>query len=267
MIRSGFWVIVVCIAFAEAGAQSILPALIDSQSVGNADRIEGKVNNFIQDLDRKRANRNDQDFLRLVFHEAHKKFFKTYKQYAQFPEVFEKGRYDCLSATSLLAVVFHAFGYEFDLIETNYHIFISVQTSTGVILIESTDRLNGFVTNPSEIDVRISTYKANQLQADNTNRIQYRFDLNLYNIIKPSQLSGLLLFNQAVVEFNNQQYELCALRLREAVQIYDSPRTSEFAAILITAISTDASLTDETKRELIRPFVKYIRGNATIAAR
>lgn len=266
MLKGAFGVILLFLAFAEAGAQSILPTLINTQPVNNPERIEGKVNDFIYDLKRKKENRNEQDFLKLVFNEAHKKFFKTYKQYAQFPDVFEKGRYDCLSATSLLAVVLDAFGYEFNLIETNYHIFISVQTTAGPVLMESTDRLNGFVTDPFEIHERISTYKTNQLQADNSNRIHYEFDLNLYHVIKPGQLSGLLLFNQAVVAFNNQQYEACALRLKEAVQIYDSPRTTEFAAILVTAIST-SSYSPEMKKDLIRPFIKYIRGSATIASR
>lgn len=259
-------VILFCLAFAEAKSQDILPALLNTYQTKNPEAIEARLHTFITNLREKQPNRSEEEFLRIIFNESHRRFFKTYKPYTQFAEVFEKGKYDCLSATSLLAVVFDAFDYDFHLIETNYHIFISVQTENGPVLLESTDRVNGFVTNPEQIEERVSTYKQNQLQASNSGSVQYQFDLNLYRIIQPKQLSGLLLFNQAVVAFNNQQYEVCAQRLKEAVLIYDSPRTTEFAAILITAIA-NSSISDETKKDLIRPFAKYIRGNANVASR
>ncbi|HRG07731.1 MAG TPA: hypothetical protein PLJ08_04070 [Cyclobacteriaceae bacterium] len=260
------YVMLLCLAFAEAKSQGILPTLLSTYEAKKPEAIEARVNTFISTLRSRQSNRSEEEFLRMVFNESHRRFFKTYKPYTQFPEIFEKGKYDCLSATSLLAVVLDAFDYDFHLIETNYHIFISVQTENGPVLLESTDRVNGFVTNPEQIRDRISMYKQNQLSASNSGSVQYQFDLNLYRVIQPNQLSGLLLFNQAVVAFNNQQYEVCAQRLKEAVQIYDSPRTTEFAAILITAIA-NSSISDETKKDLIRPFAKYIRGNATVAAR
>jgi hypothetical protein len=259
-------VTVFCLAFAEAKSQDILPALLNTYQTKNQEAIEARLNTFVANLREKQPNRSEEEFLRIVFNEAHRRFFKTYKPYTQFPEMFEKGKYDCLTATSLLAVLLDEFEYDFHVIETNYHIFISVQTENGSVLLESTDKVNGFVTNPEQIQERISTYKQNQLQASNSESLHYQFDLNLYRIIQPKQLSGLLLFNQAVVAFNNQQYEVCALRLKEAVQIYDSPRTTEFAAILITAIA-NSSIGDEAKKDLIRPFAKYIRGNATVASR
>ncbi|MBX2895466.1 MAG: hypothetical protein KF763_08485 [Cyclobacteriaceae bacterium] len=250
----------------EAKTQDILPALLNTYHTKNRASIEARLNTFITGLQQKQATRSEEEFLRIIFQESHRRFFKTYNAYSQFPEVFEKGKYDCLSATSLLAVVLDAFGYNFHVIETNYHIFISVQTKNGQVLLESTDRVSGFVTNPEQIQERISMYKANQLQTGKAEKVHYHFDLNLYRIIQPKQLSGLLLFNQAVVAFNNNQYETCALRLQESVRIYDSPRTTEFASILITAIA-NSSIEEQTKRELIRPFVKYIRGTATVASR
>jgi hypothetical protein len=265
MLKRVLYVALFCLALAEVKSQDILPALLNPYQTKSHASIETQLNRFITSLQQKQTGRSEEEFLRVIFHEAHRRFFKTYKAYSQFPEVFEKGKYDCLSATSLLAVVLDAFGYNFHVIETNYHIFISVQTKNGQVLLESTDRVNGFVTNPEQIAERISMYKANQLQPGKQEKVYYQFDLNLYRILQPKQLSGLLLFNQAVVAFNNSQYETCALRLKESVRIYDSPRTTEFASILVTAIA-NSSIEEETKKELIRPFVKYIRG-ATVASR
>lgn len=256
--------IIFCLAFAQAKGGDILPSLLTTQNVKNPSAIEARIDRFITDLRKKQPNRSEQDFLQVIFQETHRKFFKTYKPYTQFSEVFKSGRYDCLSATSLLAIVLDEFGYAFHLIETNYHIFISVQTRNGTVLLESTDRLNGFVTEAQQIEQRISSYKENRVQPNSPGRLHYQFNLDLYQVIQANQLSGLLLFNQAVVAFNNQQYETCALHLTEAIRLYDSPRTAEFATILITAISNSA-ISDEMKKDLIRPFAKYVR--AILASR
>ncbi|MBX2913778.1 MAG: hypothetical protein KF856_00770 [Cyclobacteriaceae bacterium] len=250
-----------CIVFTEAKGNPILPQLLHTTAAKNPAVIEARVNRFIAELQGKRNNFTEQEFLELIFNESHRRFFKTYKPYTQFAEIFEKGKYDCLSATSLLAVVLQAFEYNYQIIETNYHIFISVQTETGLVLLESTDRLNGFVTATDKIEARIAAYRQNQVQTSNPTQINYQFDLNLYRVIEPEQLPGLLLFNQAVVAFNSRQYEICAQRLLQAVEIYDSPRTTEFAGILVMAIA-NSNYSAQLKKELIRPFSKYVRNNA-----
>lgn len=259
--------VVICLAFTGAHAQPILPALLKSSDGLKKEKAEEEINRFTTRLADKKSHRNEEQFLQLIFSETHRRYLKNYKPYSQFSDIFEKkrGNYDCLSATSLLAVMLDTFGYKFHIIETNYHIFISVQTNSGAVLLESTDRLNGFVTDPEQIRQRITAYKQNSLQAGNSDRVYYQFDLNLYQIVQPHQLAGLLFFNQAIDAFNRQDLINSADKLKQSVHIYNSPRTSEFAAILVTAIA-HSSIADETKKDLIRPFAKYIR-NTTVAVR
>ncbi|MBX2899097.1 MAG: hypothetical protein KF775_05590 [Cyclobacteriaceae bacterium] len=247
-----------------AVAQSILPGLIQTTPQADRDKVSTEINQFITRLNNKRTTLNDQAFLQLIFSETHRRFLKTYKPYAQFADVFQKAQYDCLSATSLLAVVLDAFGFDFTVVETNYHIFISVQTTNGQVLLESTDRQNGFVTNALAIEQRISTYQQNKPVAYAGNKVYYEFDLNLYQVVQPQQLAGLLLFNQAIVAFNEGDVPESARKLKAAVRIYDSPRTNEFAAILITAI-VNSQMPQEEKVDLIRSLYGYI--NRSVAAR
>jgi len=247
----------------------LLPELLNSYPVSRPQEITKVLDKLIVNLEQKRHNRTDKEFLSLVFHESHRKFFKTYQPYAQFAQVLETGTYDCLSATSLLSVLLERFDYDFKIIETNYHIFLLVETSKGQVLIESTDKFNGIVTNKHQIDERVSKYQANEIviSPSESDKNYYHFNLNLYHEVQPNQLSGLLYFNQAVVAYNYKNLIECAAKLNKANKIYESPRTAEFAVILVKSVAA-SELDEEIKKELIKPFVKYLQNtNSIIASR
>jgi len=247
----------------------LLPELLNSYPASRPQEIRKPFDKLIVNLEQKRHNRTDKEFLSLVFHESHRKFFKTYQPYAQFAQVLEAGTYDCLSATSFLSVLLERFDYDFKIIETNYHIFLLVETSKGQVLIESTDRMNGIVSDPIQIDRRISKYQSNDLivASSEAGKIHYEYNLNLYQLVKPNQLPGLLYFNQAVSAYNDNNLIACAGKLDYARRIYESPRTAEFAVILVKSIVV-SDLNEETKKELIKPFIKYLGNtNSVIASR
>jgi hypothetical protein len=251
------------------GAQQadLLPDLLGSHPAQNPSAIMSRIDGFVSHLEKKRTKYSDQDFLRLILRESYKKFFNTYKPYTQFSEVFESGNYDCLSATSFLTVVLEEFDFDYTIIETNYHIFLSVETDSGTVLLESTDRYNGIVTDPKQIDQRISSYRNNELfiNPSQSDKDHYKYDLNFYQTVQPNQLPGLLYFNQAVIAYNNKDLVVCAAKLNQARKIYESPRTSEVAIILIKSI-VDSNLNEELKRDLIRPFIKYLRNSRSVIA-
>lgn len=247
----------------------LLQDLLRSHPASDPVAITHRMDAFISTLRVKREKYSDKEFVRLIFRESYRKFFDTYKPYTQFSEIFESGNYDCLSATSFLSVVLKEFDYDFKIIETNYHIFLSVETGTSPVLLESTDRYNGIVTDPIQIEQRISTYRNNELfiNPSQSDKAHYKYDLNLYQVVQPNQLPGLLYFNQAVIAYNNKDLVECAAKLDQARKIYESPRTSEFAIILVKSV-IDSNLKEELKKDLIRPFVKYLRNsNSVIASR
>jgi hypothetical protein len=268
MLR-GFVIVVIGLIPFLGGAQPIelLPELLASYPTTQSQEITSNFNDFVSSLQNKRAKHSDQDFLKLIFRESHRKFFKNYKPYTQFSEIFERGNYDCLSATSFLSVVLDEFNFEFKIIETNYHIFLSVETNEGAVLLESTDRFGGIVKDPKQIDQRIATYRANtpSINPSESGKVQYRYNLNLYQLVKPEQLPGLLYFNQAVIAFNNKNLIECANKLNTASKIYESPRTSELAILLVKSIA-GSDMSEDEKMELVRPFAKYFQSKNSILA-
>lgn len=246
---------------------ALLSGLLESYPAANSQELTNRLDGFIASLHNKKSKHSDEDFLKFLFKESHRKIFKNYKPYTQFAEIFEKGNYDCLSATSFLSLVLDEFKFDYKIIETNYHIFISVETKNGTVLLESTDRFAGVVTNTREINNRISRYRSNDLVAQSeVGKIYYQYNVNLYQIVEPNQLPGLLYFNQAVIAFNKKHFAECAEKLKQASKIYESPRTAELAVLLVKSV-VESDLSEEAKMDLIKPFARYISTNSVIASR
>jgi hypothetical protein len=226
-----------------------------------------KMNQFISDLQGKRSKlKSDETFLRYAFRESHKTFLHHYKAYSQFPEIFDSGSYDCLSATTLFSIVLDAFDFEYTIIETNYHIFLIVIADQKQILLESTDKANGFVSDNRLVEERLSSYRDNKLlAAASADKYYYQYDLNLYQQVMPQQLTGLLYFNQAVKAFNNNNLSDCSQKLKKAIRIYNSPRIAEFVLILVGKVA-DSELAEEEKKNLIRPFASFIKAKSSVVA-
>jgi hypothetical protein len=242
-------------------------SLLRSAPSQQPEMAELKMTKFMSSLQQRRGKiKSDETFLRYTFREAHRSLLKNYKAYSQFPEIFDSGNYDCLSATSLFSLVLDEFGFEYKIIETNYHIFILVEGDQGQILLESTDKSNGIISDDQILRERLSGYRANgQLSASSEDKYYYQYDLDLYQQVMPQQLTGLLYFNQAVTDFNDNNLVACSQKLKKAIRIYNTPRIAEFAVILVNKIA-DSDLKEEEKKKLISPFAALIKAKAAVVA-
>lgn len=266
--RRFLWIVVLLIPiFGWSQSADRFQMLLQSAPSQEPELATSKMNQFISELQAKRAKiKSDEYFLRYVFRETHKTFLHHYKAYSQFPEIFDSGNYDCLSATAFLSVILDAFGFDYKIIETNYHIFLRVEADQKQVLLESTDKTNGLVSDDQSVNERLSMYKENKIvTAATTDKYYYQYDLDLYQEVMPQQLIGLLYFNQAITAFNDNDLTVCALKLKKAVRVYNSPRIAEFAIILVGKVA-DSELADEEKKNLIRPFASFIKAKASVIA-
>jgi hypothetical protein len=210
---------------------------------------------FIQSLSETRGS--DLKLLRKTFHRIHNTFLKDYKAYSDFEEVFSVGQYDCLTATALFSYVLEQLKLRHDIIETNYHIFLIVKTTGGDVLIETTDKIGGFVIGEQAISERIGTYGKNKLDVDGHSlKYHYQYSFSLCHKISSEKLVGLMFFNQAVKAYNQQEWERCSELLETAYGLYASPRCEELGIILIRTL-VDSSLDEKTKAACIARLRNY----------
>ena len=221
---------------------------------------------FLKKLEKKQQTiRKEKDFVRFIFTKTHQEYLKDYKPYASFNELFESGGYNCLTGTILYALVLNHFGISYEVIETNYHIFLTVDTSQGKVLLEATDPLEGFVDNDSDIEKRIATYRKNSLTATKSDKTPYRFSFDLYNKVSLEELQGLLYYNKAVDSFNHQKLEKSIQYLEKAHELYSSSRIEEFSMILLHAVQ-QGEWSSEMKTKYVRTLQSISEKNLLIAS-
>jgi len=216
---------------------------------------------FIEKLGEKRAPKSDSEFLRLIFTKVHSKFLKHYGDYVPFDELLTSGKYNCLTGTMLYALVLDHFAFDYKVIETNYHIFLLVNTKHGRVLLEATDPQSGFVDDEKIIEEKINQYRQNKLVEASSNKSYYQFKFDLYNEVDLNELTGLLYYNLAVRAFNQHQIEQSISLLEMATSYYSSERIEEFSKVILLTL-VHSNLESTTKQTYVNK-VKSI-GRSTI---
>ena len=220
--------------------QQIITDIASTTSYEAGKTFIEKINQFTKSLESKRSN-SDIRFLHKVFYETHHTFLKKYEAYSSLDQLVYNGQYDCLTATTVYSSVLEMLGFDFKIVETNYHIFILVKISNKEILLETTDRLNGFVTDLASINTRISTYKSNAPAVNNQKGRSFEYSFHLLKEVKKADLAGLLYFNQAIKEFNKHNWTACLDLLGKSRTIYDSPRIKEISDLARLMVTQDVS--------------------------
>ena len=190
-----------------------------------------KWTNLVKELSEKASKNPDQlSLLRTIFQKSHQRLFKKYEQHSSFSTMLTTGKYDCVSGTAVLGLLLEKFGFEFDILETDYHIFIQVIISGKPVILESTLPVGGMITSPSEVEKYLSSYLPKN-EGSSANVIQTGLsspDKNLqYSIFRKVnliQLAGLQYYNDAIVHFNQQAYGVAINQLSKAFVLYPSER-------------------------------------------
>lgn len=241
-----------------AAAQGTTPLSNSASSIENyidlyasTDQQKGVAHeNFVRFANKmasKRTSfRDDRAFLEHVFVKTHQKFLKDYEQYASFSELFEKGNYNCLTGTTIYALLLDHFDIDYSIIETNYHIFLTASTGNGQILIEATDPTHGLISDDTKIKNRIRYYRQNDVQPSSKKLYYYSFDL--YNEVSLNEVAGLLYYNHAVENYNEHKYQSAIDQLNLAFERYDSPRIEELSRVIQLAVIE--STLDKTSKEI-----------------
>lgn len=181
--------------------------------------------------------RDEKAFLDKLFYAVQRRFLKKYQPFQHFSALLQNGTYNCLSATALYALLLDELEISYQIYETDYHIFLMLETATGdQVLFETTDPLNGFVDEQEEIDQRIAAIRNDKL-AENTapNRDYVDFGLQVFRPVSLQQLAGLQYYNQAAYLYNKQRIEEATLALSKGRLLYQAERFDKLAGLLTAA--------------------------------
>lgn len=187
---------------------------------------------------------SDEDKLKKLFDLVQIKYLHHYKIGQTLQKTLITGNYDCLTATSIYAVLLQKLGYNYEIKETPHHVYLVVNLKNGKrkILFESTDRKNGFITDPAEVKEREISY-AKQSSESYTNILKmadshaFESDNTRSKKIDLMQLCGLQYFNECVKFYNKGLYKEAFVYAEKAFIFYPSDRIGGMALITLQQIN------------------------------
>ncbi|MGB0523528.1 MAG: hypothetical protein ACPGJS_11245 [Flammeovirgaceae bacterium] len=185
--------------------------------------------------EKKQKWNQDKRFLAHVFFKIHQEYLKKYAPLPSFKATLKNGTYGCLTGTILYALFLKDLGYNYELIESNYHIVLIVKVKDERFLFEATDPIHGFITNSSQIDSKLAAMQA--ANRGKGEKGKYYFTTQTYNKVTLSNLIGLQLYNMAIVAYNHHNFKEAAKLLSHAKRYYSSERLEEFSQLLISQLN------------------------------
>ncbi len=193
------------------------------------DRNKEDFLNFLDDLNDKKAKKgSDYRFLRHLFYKVHHKYLRRYEEFTSFSQVFEEGKYNCLTGTAFFALALDHLGYDYKIVENTYHIYLIIDTKERQYLFESTDPFNGFIYDKKEIKERLEAYRLNELQHNG-----FQFTSYTHNQVDLYQLVGLHYYNSAINYYNKKDVKSAFIALNKALIFYKSDRLMEFMHLIL----------------------------------
>lgn len=205
---------------------------------------------------------NEIAFVDLLFSKTRQRFLRNYAEYASFSETLGKGTYNCLTGTAVYALLLEHFEIPYQIIETNYHIFLIACTDNGRVLLEATDGQSGFVTGEENINARVREYRQGLPSGNQNDKAYYKYDANLFKQVSLDELTGLLYYNRAIVAYNEHDLSGAVDHLVRSAGLYHSARTQEFATILQITVS-ESNLEYHQKEHHLKE-IQQLRANGVV---
>lgn len=218
----------------QPDALSLLLANAPEMDTAKEKAVRQQLTHFIQKFKKKQTKYSEKTLLQQLYFAVHRTFLKSYQPYQSFYSLLSKGKYNCLSGTALYAYLLNELGFQYQVYETDYHIFLLVHMGNGAeIMFESTDPLYGFIEGEREISQRLDQIKQDALpNAAESNKAYYDFELNVIRPVSLTHLAGLQYFNQAAAFYNAKRIKEAENALSKGNLLYQAERFERFAQLL-----------------------------------
>ncbi|WP_200974344.1 hypothetical protein [Echinicola sp. 20G] len=174
-------------------------------------------------------------FVGEIFYKSHQYVLKNYNRHSTFNETLENGSYDCVSGSAVLGLLLDRYGFDYEIIETDFHVFVLVHDNDKTYVLESTEPRSGFIKDQDEVKDYIAAFvprKQNQSKRDRSELAGLSDgageENTIYSSISLKELAGLQYYNDAVLHFNEGQQETALKQLKKAKGIYPSERVNAF---------------------------------------
>jgi hypothetical protein len=219
-----------CIAGKSADMVDVFLTPYLKETTFDATAARQKINDCVSSLHDQVENKSDSKKVKIVYDFVHKTFFKIYKLENSFCDIFNKGEYNCVSASALYGIIFSKLGIPYQVKETPRHVYLEAYPNTGKVLIETTSPEKGYYQFSDEFAENFikNLYKSKQISKEEMDTSQTTALFNKYYFssenISLMQLAGLQYSNYGVYNLDKKNYPPAVDELKKAYYLYPCER-------------------------------------------
>lgn len=248
------------------------PAYLDSLSLfyyrsinidpDDTEKHLSRLRRHIQKLQKRLDKDGPTEYLlKSIFFKTHEKFLKDYENVVSYDRLITEGKYNCISGSALYVTILGALNIPHKIFETEEHVFLMVYAGEKRYLFESTDPLNGFVTNEKSIATHLAgftdEYSTSELQQVGSGDSSYN-RVGLKSVYGLPVLAGLQYYNEAVVSFNKGRLSEAYRLAIQGYNLYPSDRLVNCMDTILESIMSNEMISKETKASLQKQHITYL---------
>lgn len=196
----------------------------------NSTKAHEQINDCISVLKKETAGCTQEKAVKEIYKYVHKRFFKVYNLQNSFSDVFERGEYNCVSGSSMYAIIFQLMGIPYQIIEAPKHVFLIAYPQTHKIFIETTMPVNGYFTFDATYVHKYINYMRDskmisqeEYSASNVNDLFNKYYF-LQKGLTIQELAGIQYSNYAVYYCQKSEYEKASLEMKKAYYLAPNER-------------------------------------------
>jgi len=213
------------------------PVLGFVQNAVSAPPVPG-LERHVELWQRKQAKYPNQErwLVEQVYQNTHQKFFRSYQNGASLAELYNSGRYDCVTGSWVLGSIYESLGFKVTVHELNFHVFLWLEGERRSYLIESTAPGEGVWMGKKATQQLAYLQEQDSLEwelvRNNPLSAQFLIDNCVHNEYNLSALRGLYYYNQAIWAFGSKEYDMAHHLLQQGMQYCRSSRMKSFMYML-----------------------------------
>ena len=221
--------------------QYLKSALGPNAKISSIDLYRKDYDALVRHLDKRRKRLGSElDLIEVAVRKVQAMFLQDYKQYVGFEGTLSRQQYDCVTATALFASVFDDLGISHEIWETNYHTYIKFHLLDETVgLLETTRGGDAILVGKEAIQIEAEFLQENQ------EGFLFEYGIQIHRQVSAEELTGLLVFNQAVKAYNEGLLLRAGRLVRNAEQYYPSERVDLLKQIIRESFAMVASSSQE----------------------
>jgi hypothetical protein len=229
------------------------------------ERVSAEFTLFLMQVYVKIENKSIKKQVKRVNKYIHENFLKSYKRKAKFSEIFTEGKYNCLTATELHALVFEYFDIEYSIREKPEHIYLIADPNGKNIYVETTLPSKGLYAFKDKFQREYIEYlykkdiiSSIDLKSNSHNSL---FNKHFYpdKSINIYQLAGLQYSNLGLFSMQVEQYYEAMKFFEKACLLYETEKIFFLINTSIMNYLYSKKKEKEYHPELLAKYVNYNR--------